>query len=73
MSYDFDRARFTDVWTNAATGEFVTQIASYQGGTHSLRDNGDGTLTVVVHYTRHLAIYDQDGQVPLPGYWPVRV
>ena len=63
QSYDFDSASFTDVWTNAATGEFVTQVGKYRGGTHQIRDNGDGTLTVVIKYTRSLVLYDQDGRV----------
>lgn len=62
LSYDVDRASFTNVWTNVATGEYATQVGSYQGGTHQVTDNSDGTLSVVIQYTRNLVIYNQDGQ-----------
>jgi hypothetical protein len=53
----------TDTWTNAATGAFVTIVASYRSADHKVTDNGDGTLTVLVQSPHNNVIYNEAGQV----------
>lgn len=63
LPYYYDRADFTDTWTNLATGEFVTVLGSYQGGAIRVTDNGDGTVTILIQNTDNTVTYSEDGQV----------
>ena len=53
----------TDTWTNVATGETATTVASNKYVDHKVTDNGDGTLTVMGEYIGTIVVYNGDGQV----------
>lgn len=53
----------TETWTNAATGAYVTVVASYWSTDHKVTDNGDGTWTVIVNSPGWAVIYNAAGQV----------
>ena len=60
--YAGDTAKFSDTYTNVATGESVTQVGLYNGRAPlSITDNGDGTLTVIMQFAGIATTYDADG------------
>jgi hypothetical protein len=70
-----ERTRDIEVYTNLATGEWVTVIN--RRSEHPLRvtDNGDGTLTYVYVHHDHQVMFGQDGRaiVKLRTGWIVIV
>jgi hypothetical protein len=57
-----DHYRSTQSWTNAATGQVVTNTATGSGHDKAT-NNGDGTLTVVSKNVGNVKFYDGDGQL----------
>jgi hypothetical protein len=67
--------RGTFVYTNLNTGGTFTIIQTVNSRDAQVIDNGDGTLTIVVHVAGGLRAYDTDGNFVLadPGPDPVPV
>jgi hypothetical protein len=62
QAYFVEHAAETNVYTNVANGQAVTQVS--RGVQHDLdvRDNGDGTLTILVLATGNDVLYGPDGK-----------
>jgi hypothetical protein len=54
---------FVDIFTNEATGAFVTTTGTYTFSAVRVTDNGDGTLTIIYQYTVNTSTSDDEGQV----------
>lgn len=63
LPYEFDRATFTDTWTNPTTAEFATVKGVYRGGALHVTDNGDGTTTIQIKNTGSTKVYDASGDL----------
>ncbi len=61
LPYYYDAARFTETWTNPATGEFVTVVGTYKQSALHVMDNGDGTVTILFSGPGKTAMYSEDG------------
>ena len=64
--------RLTLVYTNLETMGTLTQISTENSRDAQVIDNGDGTLTIVVHATGSLRLYDSDGNFVLADPGQVR-
>lgn len=69
LVYFRDSRRGTLVYTNLTTGGTFTEISTVNSRDAQVTDNGDGTLTIVVHATGSARFYDTDGNFVLndPG------
>jgi hypothetical protein len=61
LPYEYDWERYVDTWTNPANGRIVTVVGAFQGGVHTIVDNGDGTTTLVIKNTGTNDYYDMAG------------
>jgi hypothetical protein len=64
--------RATLVYTNLDTMGTFTEISTTNRRDAEVIDNGDGTLTIVVHATGSLRLYDSDGNFVLADPGQVR-
>ena len=64
--------RATLVYTNLDTMGTFTEISTTNSRDAEVIDNGDGTLTIVVHATGSLRLYDSDGNFVLADPGQVR-
>ncbi len=51
LQYYYEGVTETDTYTNVGTGEVLTVVGAGRGGTKSITDNGDGTLTILISGT----------------------
>ncbi len=62
LAYAHTNARFTDVLTNVANQNTVTEVGRYVNKDIRVTDNGDGTLTILFLETGSVAVYGPDGK-----------
>jgi hypothetical protein len=72
LVYFRDSVRGTLVHTNLNTGGTFTEIFTVNSRDAQVIDNGDGTLTIVVHATGSVRFYDTDGNFVLADPGQVR-
>jgi hypothetical protein len=54
--------KFTNVYTNVANGNTVTEVGNAVDKDLRVTDNGDGTLTILILTTGNVAAYGPDGK-----------
>ena len=57
--YRMEHATDTNVYTNLATGESVTEVESRNENTLRVTNNGDGTLTFLEQGVYRVPMYDE--------------
>jgi hypothetical protein len=62
LAYFHINLRVTNVYTNLANGNTVTEIGNAVDKDLRVTDNGDGTLTILVMTTGNIAVFDPDGK-----------
>ena len=63
LPYYQEHSRTTNVYTNLATGESMTEVELRNENMLWRRDNGDGTLTSVHQNVHNIKMYDEDGNL----------
>jgi hypothetical protein len=62
LAYAHTNLRVTNVYTNLANGNTVTEVGNAVDKDLRVTDNGDGTLTILVLSTGNIAVYGPDGK-----------
>ena len=62
LAYGHANVSFTNVFTNVANGNTVTEVGKVVDKDLRVTDNGDGTLTILVLTTGNAAVYGPDGK-----------
>jgi hypothetical protein len=62
LAYAHTNTRFTDVFTNLANQNTVTEVGNFVNKDLRVTDNGDGTLTILVLEPGAAAAYGPDGK-----------
>jgi hypothetical protein len=62
LAYFQSHVRSNVVYTNVATGEYVTEVTRVMEKDLRVTNNGDGTLTILVLATGPSSVYDQSGK-----------
>jgi len=64
LAYASSTFSVTNVYTNLANGNTVTEVGNVADKDLRVTDNGDGTLTILVLSTGNVAVYGPDGKAP---------
>ena len=64
LAYASSTFSVTNVYTNLANGNTVTEVGNVADKDLRVTDNGDGTLTILVLSTGNIAVYGPDGKAP---------
>jgi hypothetical protein len=62
LAYFQSHVRVSVIYTNVATGEYVTEFTRVMEKDLRVTDNGDGTLTILVLGTGPSTVYDKSGK-----------
>jgi hypothetical protein len=62
LAYAQATLKFTNVFTNLANGNTVTEVGNAVDKDLLVTDNGDGTLTILIMTTGNSALYGPDGK-----------
>ena len=62
LAYASSTFSVTNVYTNLANGNTVTEVGNVADKDLRVTDNGDGTLTILVLSTGNIAVYGPDGK-----------
>ncbi len=62
LAYFHATVKFTNVFTNVANDNTVTEVGNVVDKDLRVTDNGDGTLTILVLTTGNAAVYGPDGK-----------
>ena len=62
LAYFTFNAKFTNVYTNLANGNTVTEVGNGVDKDLRVTDNGDGTLTILALTTGNVAVFGPDGK-----------
>jgi hypothetical protein len=71
LAYYREHVHGTGVTTNLETGGTYTNVFSGNSRDHTIVDNGDGTLTITVHFQGSSRWYDQFGNFVLSDDGPI--
>jgi hypothetical protein len=62
LAYFHANVKITNVYTNLANGNTVTEVGNAVDKDLRVTDNGDGTLTILVMTTGNIAVFGPDGK-----------
>jgi hypothetical protein len=62
LAYFLQHGRRTEVITNLANDKSVTSVTKVNEKDMRVTDNGDGTLTILIHATGNAVVYGEDGK-----------